>query len=285
MKSHTLLALILLPSLALAVAPPNDNFAKAKALAGTEGMVPSTNVGATLEGKLNEPNHFNDNLGNTVWYSYTASADGFLEVTYDATNGGGGAMVLAVYTESLYSETLTKGAPNVAGTKITKAIPFTRGQKLWLQFDISAYSGTPTTGTFAFSYVFKTGGGFRLEGAGQEETALNFRENEPTIALTVSRIGSTEGAATVSYEMANEATGNNITPADTATDLKAPSDAFSGTLNFAAGESRKTLSFSINDDAVAEGTQAFTFKLTSPSAGISKRPYGTSPVRRSKPST
>ncbi len=266
MKNRTLLALILLPSLALAVAPPNNNFAKAKALAGVEGDVASTNVGATLENKLQEPNRFNDNLGSTVWYSFTAPADGFLEVIYDATNGLGGGVTLSAY-DDVFSETLTKGGLNAAGTKITKAIPFTRGQKLRLQFDTSAYGGTPAPGAFAFSYAFKTGGGFRLEGAGQFETALNFRESEPAIALTVSRVGSTEGAATVSYELVNEATIYGFTAADTATDLKAPSDAFSGTLNFAPGESRKTLSFSINDDAVAEGAQAFTFKLTSPSAG------------------
>ena len=274
MKNRTLLALILLPSLALAVAPPNDNFAKAQALAGTEGTEASTNVGATLEGKIQEPNRYNDNLGNTVWYSFTAPADGFLEVTYDATNGTGGIVVLSAYPDKAtypdylnYREVLTKGGLNAAGTKITKAIPFTRGQKLQLQFDTSSYGGTPAPGAFAFSYAFKTGGGFRLEGAGQFETALNFRESEPAIALTVSRVGSTEGAATVSYELVNEATIYGFTAADTTTDLKAPSDAFSGTLNFAPGESRKTLSFSINDDAVAEGAQAFTFKLISPSAG------------------
>ncbi len=249
-----------IPSLALAGAPPNDKEAKAKALAGVSGTIASTNVEASVE--QYENTHYQDNVGKTVWYSYKAPADGFLEIIYDFTNDSGGLVTLAAFAaEGGYQgEVPANGMVDIANGKITKAIPCTRGGKVKLQFDTSASSGTATAGAFGFSYAFKTGAGFRLEGAQKADMVFRFRENETPISLTVSRIGSTEGAASVNYELANES-------ADSATDLSTPSDSFTGTLSFAPGESRRTLSFSINDDALTEGSETFTFKLSAPSAG------------------
>ena len=76
-------------------------------------------------------------------------------------------------------------------------------------------------------------------------------EGQSTITLVVDRIGGSEGFATVRY----------ATESETAT---AGSDfvSRSGTLTFASGETRKTVSVQILDDNESEGTETFSFRLT-----------------------
>jgi hypothetical protein len=53
-------------------APHNDNFANAEILSGTSGQTLGTNVGATGEA--------NEGVSNSVWYSWTAPADGGMTI-------------------------------------------------------------------------------------------------------------------------------------------------------------------------------------------------------------
>jgi hypothetical protein len=62
----------------VAGAPPNDNFAASIVLAGSFASVSGHNVGATAE--PNEPAH-GFATTNSVWYSWTAPANGFVTVT------------------------------------------------------------------------------------------------------------------------------------------------------------------------------------------------------------
>jgi hypothetical protein len=60
---------------ASAEAPPaNDHFAAAKVIEGSKGLVTGHNFGATKEPL--EPNHAGNPGGHSVWYSWTAPADG-----------------------------------------------------------------------------------------------------------------------------------------------------------------------------------------------------------------
>jgi Ca2+-binding RTX toxin-like protein len=69
-----ILAAAIGPTSALA-APANDDFADAQSLDSTaEGSVDGSNVGATKE--TGEPNHAGNAGGHSVWYSWTAPADG-----------------------------------------------------------------------------------------------------------------------------------------------------------------------------------------------------------------
>jgi Ca2+-binding RTX toxin-like protein len=80
------------PASALA-APANDDFANAQVITGLTGSVSSTNVGATKE--AGEPGHAGNPGGHSIWYSWTAPADGNVAFT---TLGSAFDTLLAVYT-------------------------------------------------------------------------------------------------------------------------------------------------------------------------------------------
>jgi Ca2+-binding RTX toxin-like protein len=80
------------PASALA-APANDDFADAQLITGTEGTVTGSNLGATKE--AGEPDHAGNLGGRSVWYSWTAPADGNVAFT---TAGSLFDTLLAVYT-------------------------------------------------------------------------------------------------------------------------------------------------------------------------------------------
>lgn len=62
--------------------PVNDHFADALPLSGTEGSVAGVTVGATREPGENE--HYGQPDGASVWYRWTAPADGAVQFTVDA---------------------------------------------------------------------------------------------------------------------------------------------------------------------------------------------------------
>jgi Ca2+-binding RTX toxin-like protein len=80
------------PASALA-APANDDFANAQVITGLTGSVSSTNVDATKE--IGEPDHAGNPGGHSIWYSWTAPADGNVAFT---TLGSAFDTLLAVYT-------------------------------------------------------------------------------------------------------------------------------------------------------------------------------------------
>jgi hypothetical protein len=88
-----LLTTVLLFPATWSQAPPNDALLNATPITGTTNRVTGTNVGATKE--TGEPNHANDAGGKSVWWSWTAPADGI--VTLD-TIGSSFDTLLAVYT-------------------------------------------------------------------------------------------------------------------------------------------------------------------------------------------
>ena len=87
-------------------------------------------------------------------------------------------------------------------------------------------------------------------------TTANVAERAGAATITVTRLGSSTGSASVNYATSN----------GTAT---APSDyvATTGTLTFAAGETVKTFTIPINDDLFVEGNETINVSLTNPSAG------------------
>ena len=87
-------------------------------------------------------------------------------------------------------------------------------------------------------------------------TSFSVSEKTANATITVTRIGSTSGAATANYSASN---GTATSPADYTSS--------NGTINFAAGETVKTFSISISDDLFIEGSETITITLTNPSAG------------------
>src|SRR5690349_15879920 len=69
-------ALALVPAVAWAAAPGNDNFSAATTIPAAGGTVTSSNVDATAE--TGEPDHANSGFGalHSVWFKWTAPDNG-----------------------------------------------------------------------------------------------------------------------------------------------------------------------------------------------------------------
>lgn len=73
--------------------PPNDLFANAFVLTNVSGSASVTNINATKE--VGEPNHAGNLGGKSIWWSFTAPADGILQLS---TSNSTFDTVMAVYT-------------------------------------------------------------------------------------------------------------------------------------------------------------------------------------------
>ncbi len=95
---------------------------------------------------------------------------------------------------------------------------------------------------------------------GFSTTAYNVMENGGSLTVTVTRTGSSQGAASVNYATANGTgqSGSDYT-------------SVSGTLNFASGETSKTFSVPVINDNASEGYRTFTVNLALPTGGATLR--------------
>jgi hypothetical protein len=113
-------------------------------------------------------------------------------------------------------------------------------------------------------------------------TVANFRASVPTVAtmslastaytvaesaggvnLVVNRTGSTTGASSVTWTTAN---GTAVAGQDFG--LAGSSSQRSGTISFAAGETSKTISVNIINDATLESNESFSVSLSNPAGGV-----------------
>ena len=76
-----------------AAAPSNDRFSSATTITGTNVTINGTNVGASKEG--GEPEHAGNPGGSSVWWTWTAPANGELRL---ATDGSDFDTLLGIYT-------------------------------------------------------------------------------------------------------------------------------------------------------------------------------------------
>jgi Ca2+-binding RTX toxin-like protein len=83
---------VVAPTVAFAV-PPNDDFADSVSISGASGEVTGSSFTATKE--AGEPDHAGNAGGHSVWYEWTAAADGNVAFT---TQGSAFDTLLAVYT-------------------------------------------------------------------------------------------------------------------------------------------------------------------------------------------
>ena len=102
-----------------AAGPANDSFAARITLAGTNATSTGTNVGATKE--AGEPDHAGNPGGNSVWWTWTAPADG--EVTLD-TDGSGFDTLLAVYLGTAVSSLSAVATNDDHGVQVTSRVRF-----------------------------------------------------------------------------------------------------------------------------------------------------------------
>ncbi len=115
--------------------PPNDAFANAIPLAGTNFSVTGSNVGATKE--PGEPDHTGNPGGHSVWWSWTAPQDGTM--TLD-TSGSSFDTMLAVYKGSSVSA-LTSLVSNDDYTNLTSRVVFGAKGGRTYRIAVDGYNG------------------------------------------------------------------------------------------------------------------------------------------------
>jgi hypothetical protein len=90
-------------------------------------------------------------------------------------------------------------------------------------------------------------------------------ERDLQVNLTVTRAGNTSGTASVSFATSDDAGSQPCNVFNGKASLRCDYISAIGTLNFAAGETSKTISVPIIDDTYAEGPETFTLSLSNPS--------------------
>ena len=104
--------------------PANDHFANAEVLEGVEGSVLSSNREATKQ--FGEPLHAGNLGGRSLWYSFTPSEDGVLDLQ---TRGSNFDTLLAVYVgeKVATSELVAANDDMMAGTGASRIIQAVKG--------------------------------------------------------------------------------------------------------------------------------------------------------------
>jgi Tol biopolymer transport system component len=130
------------PSPTPPIGPPNDNFANAQVVAGTSGSTEGTNVDATVE-----PGEFSE-LTRSVWYSWTAPADGQATFT---TVGSDFDTLLYAFSGTTLDDLQLITADDDSGGDHTSAVnfPVTAGTTYYLAVD--GYGGA--TGNIIFNWT------------------------------------------------------------------------------------------------------------------------------------
>ncbi len=137
-------------------APPNDDFANRQTISGASGSVSGTNVDATSE--AGEPDHAGiaASADASVWYRFTAPADGRLSLS---TAGSAIDTTLGVYTGTSVG-TLTEIASNDDEdffgdivTSAVKAVPLKAGSSVAIAVD----SWEGLAGAIALQWTFTAG--------------------------------------------------------------------------------------------------------------------------------
>ncbi len=245
-----------------AAAPPNDDFSKAEPLAGVSGTIAGTTLDATVEkgdpaAKLS--------VGDTVWYSFTAPGNGIFTSIGPGTFSSGADIDLILYKGTSLTALKPVGdSIGETGTSYETALsePVVAGKKYYLC--VAALEGS-MGGTFALDYAFETAGGFAFVDPPSFGTyQWTFLEGaNSTIDLTVGRFGSTTGTAQVDYTIQAD---------------PRLSGSLNGTLTFAPGVTRQTISLGLANQDTA-GVAYLTAQLSQSSTNAVVLPRGSIVIR------
>jgi len=100
------------------------------------------------------------------------------------------------------------------------------------------------------------------------QPTFSVTEGTSTLSVQVTRTGDTTGASTVDYATSDAAGANPCSTTGVGASSRCDYLTTLGTLQFAAGETTKTISIPIIDDFYAEGSENFTISLTNPTGAI-----------------
>lgn len=127
----------------------NDNFSARQALQGANVAVEANSSAATLE--PGEPLHAGKIGGKSLWWSWTAPADGTLEIS---TGGSSFDTLLAVYTGGALGSLVGMASDDDAGANLTSRVELAVTANTTYQVAVDGYGGAG--GLVNLSLVFDT---------------------------------------------------------------------------------------------------------------------------------
>ena len=131
--------------------PTNDHFANAEVLVGVEDLAGGLNAGATVE--FGEPRHAGNNGGRSLWYRYTPTEDGELDLF---TRGSNFDTIMGLYTgEKVTALNLVASnddfQPGNGASRITHAV------RAGVAYSIAVDGFSNQAGRVALRYTFTPG--------------------------------------------------------------------------------------------------------------------------------
>ena len=129
---------------------------------------------------------------------------------------------------------------------------------------INVHTSNFTSGEIRGQFGSSPGTSIVVSGA----TSFSVNEGQGAVPVTFTRLGNAAAAATVNFSTSDTAGLTNCNVINGVASSRCDYVASVGTLTFAAGETSKTISIPIVDDAYAEGSETFTISLHNPSGVV-----------------
>jgi hypothetical protein len=152
---------------AIAVPPANNDFEKRTVLTGTNLVLNGSTLNANKQ--VGEPNHAGNAGGRSVWWTWTAPANGRLQVS---TSGSSFNTLLAAYTgAALNALTLAAENDDSSASGVTSLIAFNVVAGVSYQIALDGFAGA--RGEYQFALQFVPGSGAPANDAFSSATAIN----------------------------------------------------------------------------------------------------------------
>jgi hypothetical protein len=119
-----------------AAAPPNDRFSNAITLTGTNLTVTGSSTGATKEN--GEPDHAENPGGSSVWWTWTAPADGEVQITTDQSSFD---TLVGVYVGPRVSALTEVASNDDHGLFVSSRVRFQTTQGTTYQIAVDGFDG------------------------------------------------------------------------------------------------------------------------------------------------
>jgi hypothetical protein len=140
-----------------------------------------------------------------------------------------------------------------------------------INYSVAANSGLARTGSISVgSRLFTVNQSASAQPQTLQLSATSYSINEvgPFLNINVTRNGGTTGTASVNFTTGDSAGTQGCNVLISRASSRCDYISALGTLNFAAGESSKTISILIVDDSYAEGSETLTFALSNPAGAV-----------------
>lgn len=119
-----------------AAPPANNDLADFATISGVSGMVSATNVEATKE--TGEPNHAGNSGGASIWFEWTAPADGVVNFN---TIGSNFDTTLAVYSGTDFTDFVLEASDDDGGPNATSALTFSAVDGVTYYIAVDGFGG------------------------------------------------------------------------------------------------------------------------------------------------